>query len=93
MIRAQSEDAAAPSLRIPTPEELGIGSKKVISGDEPLDWAMVDRRLDQVGATGYQMDKTATGFRFTCHLPAGPVTGRGPTKNEAVRSALAQLAK
>jgi hypothetical protein len=64
-----------------------------VSGDEPLDWSMVERRLDAAGATGFLVEKTTTGFRFTCQVPAGPITGRGTTRPEAVRNALAQLAK
>jgi hypothetical protein len=76
-------------VRIPTPEELGLGlGQEIVRGDEALDWAMVERKLDAAGATSYGMEKTATGFRFTVQLPGGPVVGRGATKNEAVRNAL-----
>ena len=77
-------------MRIPTPEELGLGDK-VLTGDEALDWTMVERKLDAAGATGYGMEKAETGFRFAVQLPTGPVVGRGATKNEAVRSALRQI--
>jgi hypothetical protein len=87
VVRAQSDDTAPHTIRIPTPEELGLGG----SGDEPLDWATVERRLDAAGATAYQVEKTSTGFRFTCQLPSGSVSGRGATKPQAVRQALAQL--
>jgi hypothetical protein len=79
--------APTPAVRIPTPEELGLG-EKMVTGDEALDWAMVERKLDAAGATSYGMEKAATGFRFTVQLPAGPVVGRGATKNEAMRNAL-----
>ena len=75
MIRAQMDDTP-PAVRIPTPEELGISRVKVATTDEPLDWSMVERKLDAVGATGYQMEKTPDGFRFTCKLSFGPVAGR-----------------
>lgn len=90
LVRGQNDDAS-PAVRIPTPEELGLATNKVVSGDESIDWTMVERRLDVVGATGHQIEKIATGFRFTCQLPSGPVSGRGATKGEAVRSTLAQL--
>jgi hypothetical protein len=92
VVRGQNNDDPAP-VRIPTPEELGLGPKKIVSGDEPLDWTLVERRLDSAGVTGYQMEKTADGYQFTCQLAAGPVSGRGSSKNEAVREALFQLAK
>ena len=84
-------DNVPPAVRIPTPEELGLGTNKIVTGDESIDWSMVERRLKAVGATGYQIEKTATGFRFTFELPTGPVLGRGATKGEAVRTGLAQL--
>jgi hypothetical protein len=91
--RGQMDDKA-PIVRIPTPEELGFGGQKVTSvTSESLDWAMVERKLDAAGATGYQMEKTSDGFRFTCKIASGPVAGRGATKVEAVRHALAQLAR
>ena len=91
-IPTPDELAATPkaAVRIPSPEELGLGEvgEKVVTGDEPLDWSMVERKLDAVGAAGYGMEKAATGFRFTVQLPTGPVVGRGATKAEAVRNAL-----
>jgi hypothetical protein len=90
LARGQSDDAP-PAVRIPTPEELGLGTGKPESGDAPLDWSMVERRLDAAGATGYQVEKTGTGFRFTCQLASGAVSGRGMTKGEAVRNTLAKL--
>lgn len=54
---------------------------------------MVERKLDAAGVTGFQIEKSETGYRFSCQLASGPVTGRGATKGEAVRSALAQLTR
>jgi hypothetical protein len=110
--RAQSDDKVA-SLRIPTPEELGLGAPvsptrergavdplsrveltdapKLLSGHEPLDWTMVERKLDAAGVTAFHVEKTAGGFHFVCRLPKGEVTGRGATRVEAIRQALAQL--
>lgn len=90
--RGQNNDAP-PAVRIPTPEELGLGTTRSVGVPESLDWSMVERRLEAIGATGYQVEKTGTGFRFTCQLPAGAVTGRGASKGEAVRNAMAQLSK
>jgi hypothetical protein len=91
LARGQNDDGP-PAVRIPTPEELGIGTK-LVRDDAPLDWNMVERRLDAAGVTGFQVEKTDTGFRFTCQLPSGAVTGRGGSKAEAVRNALAQLTR
>jgi hypothetical protein len=90
--RGQTDDRP-PAVRIPTPEELGIGGTKLVVGDEPVDWSMVERRLDAAGVTGFQVEKTANGYRFTCQLASGVVTGRGASKGEAVRNALSQLSR
>jgi hypothetical protein len=63
----------------------------LVAGDEPVDWTMVERRLDAAGVTGFQLDRTTNGFRFTCRLASSAVTGSGTTKGEAVRDALTQL--
>jgi hypothetical protein len=63
--RGQSDDRP-PAVRIPTPEELGLGTAKLVAGDEPVDWSMVERRLDAAGVTGFQVEKTTAGYRFTC---------------------------
>jgi hypothetical protein len=87
--RAESNDKVA-SLRIPTPEELGLGSK-LVTGNETLDWTTVERKLDAAGVTAFQVEKTASGFQFVCRLAKGDITGRGTTRVEAIRQALAQL--
>ena len=86
--RGQGDEETLSSVRIPTPDELGIGR-----AEELFDWSVVERKLDAAGATGFQVERTTTGYRFTCQVPAGAVTGRGATKPEAVRNALAQLSR
>ena len=93
VVRAQSDDTAVPNIRIPTPEELGLGTPDADAANDSLDWTLVERKLDAAGATGYQVEKTTTGYKFTCQLPSGAVTGRGSSRPAAVRSALAQLAR
>lgn len=90
--RGQSDDRPV-ALRIPTPEELGIGSAKLVAGNESIDWSMVERKLDAAGVTGFQVEKTTSGYRFICQSPTGTVAGRGATRGEAVRNALAQLTR
>jgi hypothetical protein len=92
------EEIVPPSFRIPTPEELGIGTPAIsnpaiVSGQKPVDWEMVDRKLDRLGAIAHQMERTSTGFVFTIRLPEGIVTGSGATKREAVQRAFAKTAK
>lgn len=91
MVARGQKDDAPPAVHIPTPEELGISTTKIVAGDEPLDWAMVERKMDRSGVTGFQLERSESGFRFTCRLATGTVVGRGTTKGEAVRSALGQL--
>jgi hypothetical protein len=88
IVRAQNSESAP--LRVPTPEELGLGKQSSVR-DQPIDWAMVERRLDTLGATSFHLEKTTSGFRFDCELPSGKVTGLGTSKGEAVRNALAKV--
>lgn len=93
-VRAQSDEPIpVQAFRIPSPEELGIGTKaKMISGDEPVDWTMVERQLDRMGARGHQLDRLEEGgYRFLVKLPQGSIEGQGRTKGEAVRSAFAKV--
>lgn len=83
LIRAQNDETT--SISIPSPEELGLGSRPT---DEAIDWARIERQLDSAGATGFQMQRLDTGFRFTVQMPEGPVAGKGTTKAEAVRNAM-----
>ncbi|MSR53707.1 MAG: hypothetical protein EXS09_10525 [Gemmataceae bacterium] len=62
-----------------------------VTADDPIDWSMVERRMDQLGVTGYQMQKAADGFRFSIELRGKTVMGRGVSKAAAVRSAFAQI--
>jgi hypothetical protein len=89
VVRGQNDETA--SLRIPTPEDLGIGAPTGLPGHEPLDWTLVERKLDRAGVTAFRVEKTAGGFQCTCDVPTGSVSGRGGSKSAAVRQALAQL--
>jgi len=83
-----NEDPSA--IKIPSPQELGLGNIKV-SADDPIDWSMVERRMDQLGVTSYQMQKAVDGFRFSIELRGKTVIGRGTSKAAAVRAAFAQV--
>jgi len=83
-------DEGPSALKIPSPEELGLGTAKVTAND-PIDWSMVERRMDQLGVTGYQMQKAEDGFRFSIEIRGKTVIGRGASKAAAVRSAFAQV--
>ena len=81
IIRLQAEDEPRPPARpaipetrptrlaLPAPEELGIDSAPA---SVATDWAAVHRRLDELGATCFHLDKVADGgYRVTCLLPTG----------------------
>jgi hypothetical protein len=87
VVRAQS-DGAPPAVRIPTPEELGLGKKLT---EEALDWSTVERKLDSAGVSSYQMERTSTGFKFTCKLASRSIAGVGASKADAVRQVLDQI--
>jgi hypothetical protein len=85
------------TLHIPSPGELGIetGQHGVHSD---LDWAVIHSRLDQLGATCFQMQKTLEGgYRISCLLPTGRqgethhVEAVAVSESDAVRLALAQV--
>lgn len=83
-------DEGPSTLKIPTPQDLGLGNIKA-AADDPVDWVMVERRMDQLGVTSYQMQKAADGFRFSIVFRGKTVTGHGLNKAAAVRSAFAQV--
>jgi hypothetical protein len=89
VVRAQAPDT--PSLAIPGPESFGIrlGPKE----ETPLDWNQLRQQLDKLGASSFQLEKHGSGFRFACRLPSGGLEGLGASEGEAVRVALAKVAK
>jgi hypothetical protein len=75
---------------MPEPEQLGIRLGKSVA---PLDWNVLRRQLDELGASSFQLEKRGTGYRFACQTSAGIVEGMGGTEAEAVRVALAKARK
>ena len=107
VMRGQKEEET-PAVRIPAPEELGLGAKQplpspeelglaikkpLITGEEALDWPALERRLAQLGVTGYQLEKREGVYRFSCTRSDGLTVGRGATIPEALRQVFTQLAK
>lgn len=103
VIRAQSDDepqrpipvreTTPVRLELPSPEQLGLNAA---SGDEP-DWATIHKRLEQLGAIGFHLDKLPTGkYRVNCLLPTGQlerthcIEVEAGSKGEAVRLAVSQ---
>jgi hypothetical protein len=89
VIRAQAPDT--PSLAMPAPESFGIRLGQ--NEEAPLDWNQLRQQLDKLGANSFQLEKQGSGFRFTCRLPSGSLEGLGASEGEAVRVALAKVAK
>jgi hypothetical protein len=57
-------------VTIPTPEELGVVAARTATGNG--DWLPGYRRLLDLGAYSFQIDRLpAGGFRITCLLPTG----------------------
>src|SRR5690242_9849363 len=79
VVRGQRPDEPAPEpaapviraavLRMPSPQELGVADVK--RPESPgVDWTAVHNRLDRLGATCFQMERTSEGsLRITCLLP------------------------
>jgi hypothetical protein len=85
------EPARTSAVRIPTPEELGIGRLR------GFDWSGLENRLRQLRAICYDREKTREGvWRLTCVLPgksAGQnhrIEARGGSEAEVSRLLVAQ---
>jgi hypothetical protein len=89
LARGQKDDAAP--VRIPTPQELGLGERSTPVSNEPLDWTKVEARMTAAGVSKFDMQKDGEGFRCVCQLGTRTVAGRGASRSDAVRDALAQL--
>jgi hypothetical protein len=109
VVRAQAGDETTPStatalardnslsLRIPCPEDLGIGLGQRPAAAE-IDWGTFHSRLNQLGATSFQTTRTREGgYQVTCLLPGRQqgqthhVEAQAGSEAEAVRLALAQI--
>jgi hypothetical protein len=83
------------TINIPSPEELGLGAAR--ADDRGIDWGGVNRRLDGLGATCFQMQRVAEGrWHVLCLLPTAQanqthrVEAEADAKAEAIRLALEQ---
>jgi hypothetical protein len=81
------------ALRMPSPGELGLGATAAAK-TSPVDSADVRRQMERLGMTNVQLERTSTGYRVTCVVPAadGPrrLTADAVTEAEAIHQALAR---
>lgn len=100
VVRAQSPEEPkaftrpAP-LSMPSPEELGVSAGRRSAAD--ADWTLARRRLNELGASCFQLEKLpGGGYRFVCLLPGSQsnrnhrVESEAASEAEAVRLALAR---
>jgi hypothetical protein len=100
IVRAKGADdpprpALPAPLMLPSPEQLGIS--RPLAALNTLDWTDAHRRLDQLGAVCFHLEKLPQGgYRFTCLLPTAEAAKRhrveatGATEADVVRLALDQ---
>jgi hypothetical protein len=96
-VRAQNPDPVRQTLRIPTPQELGIAPNRL--EPEPkhmaqasVDWSAVRERLRAMNATGFSLNQSRDGYRFIVEMADRRVEGSGSTEASAVTDALEKLA-
>jgi hypothetical protein len=97
-VRAQADDRANPRLQIPSPQQLGlIPAQPAPAPTAAIDWARVHLRLEQLGATCFQVTKVTDGSRVTCLLPTAQpdrshrIEAEAGSEAEAVRLALQKV--
>ncbi len=92
----QMNDAAETSkphtspIAMPSPEQLGLGTKPQRAS---VNWDDVRLRLQRLKVTSFQLQRLPNGYRFICALPGGPmreVQAEAATEAEAIDQALAQ---
>ena len=83
-------------MEMPTPEQLGLRSPRAADG-EPTDWRKACRRLEELGAICFQLEKLPQGgWRFRCLLSTGQpnhsrsMEAEATTEMEAVGKVLYQ---
>jgi hypothetical protein len=90
-IRMQSDEAAqgAPPLRMPSPEQLGVGPK---TRQAEVNWTTVRTRMESLSVSSFHLQKLEGGFRFTCVVPVAgerrKIEADGLTEAEAIDLAL-----
>lgn len=110
IIRAQSDDdAPAParqpeprrsSLAMPSPEEMGLGMRSTPAEPSHVDWTAAHARLQQLGASSFQIDRRSSGEWHICCLLTNSASAKcrrieatAGTDGEAVQAVLEQAEK
>jgi hypothetical protein len=82
-------------IHLPSPEELGVGTGR--AAEPGIDWAAVNRRIENLGAVCFQMNRLPEGrWRVTCLVPTAQpdrtqrIEAEANVRGEAVRLALEQ---
>ncbi len=96
--RAQSDELppgprpAAPVLRMPSPEELGVA---LANRSPDVNWTTVRRRLDRLGVTAFNLERSPRGWHFSFALPGTyqRFEAEAITEADAIDRALAQAEK
>ena len=85
-VRGQAPELQSKRLSLPEPETLGIQLPKSVRKE--LDWSQLRKRLDELGALSFRLDKEGQGYRFFCQLPDESRQAFGLSEAEAVEEAL-----
>lgn len=76
---------------MPSPEELGIARPPTPQTSGDGQWEAAHRRLRQLGAICYRLDRLPQGYRFTCLLPTASETRSHRVEAQAATEAEAVL--
>ncbi len=90
-VRMQADDPSpsVPPLRMPSPEQLGVGPTTRAT---ETDWTAVRKRMEALTVSSFHLQKLDGGFRFTCVVPVAgerrKIEADGLTEAEAIDLAL-----
>jgi hypothetical protein len=85
-------------IRIPSPQEMGIGATQLANSEIALprsyDLATVTSWLEQHGLQTYQRQKLAEGYQYSCPVKDQPaIIARGRTEPEALENLVREVIK
>ena len=90
-LQGAEESEATQPLRMPSPDELGVGPK---SRAKDVDWSGVRDRMKALSVSSFHLQKLEGGYRFTCVVPVAgerrKIEADGLTEAEAIDLALSR---